>query len=217
MFQFSFISGIKKTGARTAIAASVAIMAIIGPDSSTYAQSGANSASNSAPPRTGWMEKFKPAAQPVAVPETIFTGMDGVELTLKDFRGKIVLLNFWATWCGPCVREMPSLERLHRKLAGDGFTVLALSEDRKGWEKITPFRKQLGLTDLPLYHDVGSKMMFAAKARGLPTTILIGRDGAELGRLTGPAEWDSDEAVALVRHYIARNQSEVEPLGAPNR
>lgn len=150
------------------------------------------------------MEKFEPAGKPAQAPDTVFTAEDGAQRTLKDFRGKIVLLNFWATWCGPCVREMPSLERLHNKLAGADFTVIALSEDRKGWEKITPFREQIGLTTLPLFHDVGSKMMFAAKARGLPTTLLIGRDGRELGRLTGPAEWDSDESVALMRYYIDR-------------
>lgn len=150
------------------------------------------------------MEKFEPSGTPVAAPDTLFTDSKGRERTLRDFRGKIVLVNFWATWCGPCVREMPSLERLHAKLAGKNFTVIALSEDRKGWDKITPFRKQLGLTELPLFHDVRSKMMFAAKARGLPTTILVGRNGQELGRLTGPAEWDTDETVALIRYYIAK-------------
>ena len=150
------------------------------------------------------MKKFEPAGDPAKAPDTVFTTEDGAERTLKDFRGKIVLVNFWATWCGPCVREMPSLERLHNKLGGVDFAVIALSEDRKGWEKITPFRKRIGLTTLPLFHDVSSKMMFATKARGLPTTLLIGRDGTELGRLTGPAEWDSDEAVALMRHYIGR-------------
>ena len=200
MFQFGFISGIKKTGALAVIATGVAIMAIIGADSSTYALA----AAESGPPRTGWMEKFEPAEKPARAPDTVFTAEDGAKLTLKDFRGRIVLLNFWATWCGPCVREMPSLERLHKKLGTANFTVIALSEDRKGWEKITPFRKQIGLTTLPLFHDVSSKMMFAARARGLPTTLLIGRDGRELGRLTGPAEWDSDEAVALMRYYIGR-------------
>ena len=150
------------------------------------------------------MEKFELAAAPGPAPATIFTTEDGTKRTLESFRGKIVLLNFWATWCGPCVREMPSLERLHNTLNGADFTVIALSEDRKGWEKITPFRKQIGLKTLPLFHDVSSKMMFAAKTRGLPTTLLIGRDGQELGRLTGPAEWDSDEAVALMRYYIGR-------------
>ena len=71
-----------------------------------------------------------------------------------------------------------------------------------GWKKIGPFRDKLNLRDLPLYHDAKSKMMFASKARGLPTTILIGRDGRELGRLTGLAEWDTDEAIALMRYYI---------------
>ena len=150
------------------------------------------------------MEKFKPAGTSVAAPDAIFTDSKGRERTLQDFRGKIVLVNFWATWCGPCVREMPSLERLHAKLAGKNFTVIALSEDRKGWDKITPFRKQLGLTGLPLFHDVDSKMMLAAKAPGLPTTILVGRNGQELGRLIGFVEWDADEAVALIRYYIEK-------------
>lgn len=150
------------------------------------------------------MKKFEPASAPAALPATIFTEQDGTKRVLADFGGRVVLMNFWATWCGPCVREMPSLERLHKKLGGPDFTVIALSADRKGWEKILPFRKDLGLTALPLFHDVGSKMMFGAKVRGLPTTILVGRDGRELGRLTGHAEWDSDEAVALMRHYIGR-------------
>jgi len=200
--QFGLLSGIKKTGARAAFATGVAIMAIIGADSSTYTRADTVSAVNSAPPRTGWMEKFEPAATPSALPAAVFTEQNGKKRALADFGGRIVLMNFWATWCGPCVREMPSLERLHRKLGSKNFIVIALSQDRKGWEKITPFRKDLGLAALPLFHDVGSKMMFGARVRGLPTTILIGRDGRELGRLTGHAEWDSDEAVALLRHYI---------------
>jgi thiol-disulfide isomerase/thioredoxin len=203
MIQFGFKSGIKKNGAVSAgIAACVAIMAIIGADSSTYARDNGDSG----PPRTGWMEKFEPSPNPAPAPETTFTDESGTELTLRNFRGRVVLVNFWATWCGPCVREMPSLERLHNKLKGPDFSVIALSEDRKGWEKIGPFRDKLNLHDLPLYHDVKSKMMFATKARGLPTTLLIGRDGTELGRLTGHAEWDTDEAVALMRYYIGRSR-----------
>jgi len=203
MIQFGFKSGIKKNGAVSAgIAACVAIMAIIGADSSTYARDNGDSG----PPRTGWMEKFEQSSNPAPAPETTFTDESGTELTLRNFRGRVVLVNFWATWCGPCVREMPSLERLHNKLKGPDFSVIALSEDRKGWEKIGPFRDKLNLQDLPLYHDVKSKMMFATKARGLPTTLLIGRDGTELGRLTGPAEWDTDEAVALIRYYIGRSR-----------
>ena len=189
--QFGLISGIKKTGARAALATGLAIMAIIGADSSTYARSDTVSGAIT-------------AASPAPLPAAGFTEQGGKMRALKDFGGQIVLMNFWATWCGPCVREMPSLERLHQKLGSRDFTVIALSEDRKGWEKITPFRQELGLTALPLFHDVGSKMMFGAKVRGLPTTILIGRDGRELGRLTGHAEWDSDEAVALMRYYLSK-------------
>ena len=202
--QFGLISGIKKTGARAALTTGLAIMAIIGADSSTYARSNTVSGAITAPPRTGWMKKFTPAASPAPLPAAGFAEQGGKMRALKDFGGQIVLMNFWATWCGPCVREMPSLERLHQKLGSRDFTVIALSEDRKGWEKITSFRQELGLTALPLFHDVGSKMMFGAKVRGLPTTILIGRDGRELGRLTGHAEWDSDEAVALMRYYLSK-------------
>ncbi len=151
---------------------------------------------------------FEPAAAAGRIPDTIFTDEAGRELTISDFRGRIVLMNFWATWCGPCVREMPALERLSARLGGDDFAVIALSEDRNGWEKIGPFRDKLGLKSLALYHDVKSVMMFGTKARGLPTTILIGRDGRELGRLTGPAEWDSEDAVALMRHYIGKKAAD---------
>jgi thiol-disulfide isomerase/thioredoxin len=201
MVRISFLAKNRKTGAvAAALAAGVAIMAILGADSSTYA----NQVAKSGPPLTGGMEKFDAAENPVQMPETVFTDKSGRELTLKNFRGKIVLLNFWATWCGPCVREMPSLERLHTMLQGNDFTVIALSEDRRGWDKITRFQDKVGLKGLPLFHDVSSKMMFATKARGLPTTILVGRDGKELGRLTGSAGWDTDEAVALIRYYIGR-------------
>ena len=170
-------------------------MAIIGADSSAYATS-------APPPRAGSVEKFAVAADPAPAPAGTFTDQSGKAHSLADYRGRVVLLNFWATWCAPCVKEMPSLAKLQTRLAGPGFTVVALSEDRQGWKKIAPFRDRHKLGALPIFHDEKSTLMFAIKARGLPTTLLIGRKGRVLGRLTGPADWDSREAVALLKHYI---------------
>lgn len=133
-----------------------------------------------------------------------FVDEAGRSLTLEAFRGKIVLVNFWATWCGPCIRELPSLARLQAKLGGDEFIVIAISEDRKGWEVMRPFLDGAGLEDLSAYHDRRGLTMAALKAKRLPTTVLIGRGGREIGRVESPAEWDSPEAVALIEYYVAR-------------
>jgi thiol-disulfide isomerase/thioredoxin len=154
------------------------------------------------PPLFGSMRNFTPAASPGPAPQTPFYDRGGIPRTLADFRGKIVLVNFWATWCGPCVREMPSLVRLQQSLAGSDFTVLALSQDLKGWSVIDPFVKRHGLERLPVYLDRNMGFGHGQRVEGLPTTILYGRDGRALGRLAGIAEWDSKEAAALVRHYI---------------
>jgi thiol-disulfide isomerase/thioredoxin len=172
-------------------------MAIIGVRSSAVASAGR-------PALTGELASFQWASGVQAAPATDFADETGKARTLADFRGRVVLVNFWATWCAPCVREMPSLERLQAALGGPDFTVIALSEDRSGWDKIGPFREKLGLKALPLFHDLRSAAMFAVKATSLPTTVLYDRDGTEIGRLARPAEWDSPEAVALIRHYLDR-------------
>ena len=155
------------------------------------------------PPRTGLMSNFILSAASAPAPQSPFVDDKGVAYTLANFRDRIVLVNFWATWCAPCVREMPSLKRLQAKLGGGKFAVLALSEDRRGWEVIAPFLAKLDLRGLPAFHDVRSDLMRAFSIQGLPTTILFGRDGREIGRLVGAAEWDSAEAIALVEHYLA--------------
>ena len=155
----------------------------------------------STPPRTGWMQNFTVAEAGPPAPGTAFTRRNGESYTLEKFRGKVVLVNFWATWCGPCVRELPSLKRLNARLGGDRLAILALSQDRGGWDRIKPFWEKHGLGGLTAFHDAKALTARAAKVRALPTTVLYGRDGRELGRLTGHAEWDSDEALALLRHY----------------
>jgi thiol-disulfide isomerase/thioredoxin len=139
---------------------------------------------------------------PASVPDLSFTGGDGKPLTLADFKGRVVLLNLWATWCGPCVEEMPSLDRLQARLGGPDFTVLALSLDRQGPSLVAPFLEKLAVRNLAMYLDTGNAAMRALKIRGLPTTVLLDRDGREVGRIEGAAAWDSPAAEALVRFHI---------------
>jgi thiol-disulfide isomerase/thioredoxin len=155
-----------------------------------------------APPLTGWMQNFTPTEPAGPALEGKLLAEDGNVVALSDFRGKLVLVNFWATWCGPCIHEMPTLVRLHQKLGGRDFQIVALSEDRGGWAVITPFVTKNNLATLPVYHDPGGKAARALGVKGLPTTILFDGSGRELGRLAGVAEWDSDEVVALIRFYM---------------
>jgi thiol-disulfide isomerase/thioredoxin len=154
------------------------------------------------PPLAGWMMNFTPAAVVAPAPQFRIQDRDLKMLGLDDFRGRLVLVNFWATWCGPCVREMPTLLRLQQKLGGKDFQVVALSVNRAGWKVIPPFFKKYNLAGLPSYHDPAGKAAGALGIKGLPTTILFDRTGRELGRLTGIAEWDSKEVVALMRFYM---------------
>ena len=120
----------------------------------------------------------------------------------------MVLLNFWATWCSPCRREMPALDRLQAALGGPDFEVVAVSLDRGSDEGPAGFLKETGVTHLQLYHDGSVRAGAAFNVFGMPTTLLIGRKGEILGRLVGPAEWDDASAQALVEAAIAGSASQ---------
>jgi thiol-disulfide isomerase/thioredoxin len=139
------------------------------------------------------------------VPSVQFLAGDGSKRSLNDYRGKGIVLNFWATWCAPCVREMPQLDRLSALVKGNGIEVLTISEDRKGQELAPKFYKQNGLNDLPVLVDVKSGLSRALKVKGLPTTVLIDSHGKEIGRILGIAEWDSSEIVGFVREHMSPN------------
>jgi len=139
---------------------------------------------------------------PRSLPDIQFENGQGEAMSLADFRGKVVLLNIWATWCAPCRREMPTLERLQAELGGEDFEVVALSIDRNGLPVVKEFYEELGLQQLGMYIDPSGKASRELSALGVPTTLLIDRDGNELGRLAGPAEWDSPEMVAFIRGHI---------------
>jgi len=163
-------------------------------------------AASLAPPLTGWMQNFTPADPVGPAPKLEVLKKDGTVLSLDKFRGKLVLVNFWATWCAPCIREMPSLATLQKKRGGKDFTVLALSQDFREWAAVNPFLEKHKLDGLPIYVDRKSATGRKLKVIGLPTSVLLSRDGKVLGQLKGIAEWDAPEALVLIDYYKALGQ-----------
>ena len=147
------------------------------------------------------------ASVPRPLPELLFQDANGKALALTDFSGKLVLLNVWATWCTPCRKEMPALDRLQQQLGGPGFEVVALSIDRGGAAAVQAFYEELDIRALSVYVDRTSEAASKLGAIGIPTTILVDREGRELWRKVGPAEWDSAEALELLRRYMGGGPS----------
>lgn len=159
----------------------------------------------------GALQGFVVHPMPKVVPEIHFQDMEGRMRTLGDFRGKIVLVNIWATWCGPCREEMPTLDRLQAELGGPDFEVVALSIDRGGFDVIAKFFAEVGVQDLPMYLDSDMAASSALSAVGLPTSLLIDRDGTEIGRLIGPATWDAPEMVEFIRSRLSKKSTSLGP------
>jgi thiol-disulfide isomerase/thioredoxin len=150
----------------------------------------------------GQMAAFVFRKAPEPLPETAFVDASGKPRSLQDWRGKVVLLNLWATWCAPCRKEMPSLDRLQAELGSDTFEVVAVSVDKTGIDGAKRFLDQIKVARLGVYADPSVRLGSALKAIGMPSTVLIDREGREIGRLVGPAEWDSDEAKALIQAVL---------------
>ncbi len=168
------------------------------PEAATKPQAAAPSAAAN-PLATGDMMTFVYKKTPEAVPSFKFEDGAGAEKSLADWRGKVVLLNLWATWCAPCRKEMPALDRLQKELGGDNFEVVAISVDRQGAPASKKFLDDTKSANLKLYVESSSRSVGTLKAAGLPTTILIDKEGREIGRLAGPAEWDSADAKRLIQ------------------
>jgi thiol-disulfide isomerase/thioredoxin len=146
--------------------------------------------------------KFSFLDQPRPVPELHFVDGDEQAMSLADFRGRAVLLNIWATWCVPCRKEMPTLDRLQAQLGGPDFQVVTLSIDHGGVPVVRQFYAELGLKALSIYVDQSAQAATALGTIGVPTTLLIDRQGREVGRKIGPAEWDSPQVIALLREHL---------------
>ena len=135
-------------------------------------------------------------------PELSFKGAGDRALKLQDLKGKTLLVNFWATWCVPCRKEMPALDRLQGQLGGSEFEVVAINVDTSRLDRPKAFLRDTGIAHLGSYSDPSADVLQQLKVNGgfigLPTTLLIDKDGCELGRIAGPAEWSSPDAIALI-------------------
>ena len=148
----------------------------------------------------GNYQKTKNKATDINIP---FLGASSKEITLADYLGKGVILNFWATWCAPCVREMPQLNRLSAFVHENEIEVLTISVDLNGIKSVPKFYKSYNLYDLPVLVDQKGILMRSFEAKGLPTTVLINQHGQEVGRVVGPAEWDTVEIIDYVRQCLS--------------
>ena len=153
-------------------------------------------------PRLG---EFIPNSPPIPAPTISVVDLAGNTVSLSDFAGGLVLINFWATWCEPCLREMPSIERMQSRL-GNKITVVAISEDRGGSKTVEPFINKLGLKSSKTYLDPKSDAGRAFKVAGLPTSFLIDREGRVLGRVEGAAEWDSPKLLGILKSVLGGDE-----------
>ena len=150
--------------------------------------------------------EFIPAATPQPAPPVAFTDLKGKPASLADLKGKPAVVNLWATWCQPCLKEMPSLDRLQDRLAGK-LMVAAVAEDQGGAAKVEPFAAKLGLKQLKLYLDPKSAVVHAFAVRGLPTSLILDADGRVVGRVEGAADWTSAKMLAALQPFLGNGSS----------
>jgi thiol-disulfide isomerase/thioredoxin len=143
-----------------------------------------------------------PVDPPVELPEVSFVAADGTPHRLSEFAGHGMVVNFWATWCGPCVAELPALAALSRTLAPDDIAVLTLSSDRGGAAVVQGYFDEHGITGLPVLLDLHGEGARAVGARGIPTSLVIDKRGRERARLEGSADWSAPEAALMVRRLV---------------
>ncbi|MBB1490698.1 TlpA family protein disulfide reductase [Paracoccus sp. MC1854] len=137
------------------------------------------------------------------VPDVEFTDLDGGTHRLADWQGKVVLLNFWATWCAPCREEMPSLDALQKAKGGEDFEVVTVASGRNTAAAIHRFFEESGVTDLPTLTDPQMRLARAFGVMAMPVTVLIDAEGREVARMSGDADWSSPAALALVDQMLA--------------
>jgi thiol-disulfide isomerase/thioredoxin len=159
-----------------------------------------------APLAHGEVAAITMATAPLRLPDLAFEDGAGKPRKLSDWRGRTLLVNLWATWCVPCRKEMPALERLQTRLGGPNFEVVAINIDTRDHEKPKTFLREANLTRLGYFSDHNAKVFqdlkAVGRALGMPTSVLVDGQGCEIGTIAGPADWASDEAIKLVTAAI---------------
>ena len=153
--------------------------------------------------------------QPIA--SIKFEDESGQTRSLAEFKGRVVVVNIWATWCVPCRREMPTLDHLQAALGGPDFEVVPVSIDRGGIDTIRKFYADIAVRNLAMYVDTSGRALRELGAIGLPTTLLVNRNGEEIGRIVGPAEWDSAELLQFFRSIIAKQDDTTNSIDRTDR
>lgn len=155
-------------------------------------------------------ENYQPVITGAEAPDFTALTQDGQAVRLSDYEGRVVLVNVWATWCPPCIEEMPSLQRLYESLEGSDFEILAVSVDSRAGEinatgreggKVWDYGQRLGLT-FPLVHDADARIQQIYQTTGVPETFIVGRDGVIYKKVAGPTDWDAPENQELVRRLL---------------
>lgn len=153
--------------------------------------------------RANALDNFSLTEGKPPVPNIQFTNAKGDLLNLTDYRGKVILLNAWATWCGPCINEMPGLDKTQGLLGGDDFQVVPVSMDRNGPLTVDLFFREHNLKNLPILLEHKSQIAINLKPQGLPFTLLIDREGNEIGRALGEVFWNAPEGIELLKKYLS--------------
>jgi len=150
---------------------------------------------------TGAMKKLV-FSEATEISDIAVTGEDGREVRLSDYKGKIVLVNFWATWCAPCRKEMPELSELQDAFKNEPFEVVTIATARSARVKVDKFLDEIEVTNLPRHIDENMALARASIVLALPVTVILNKEGQEIARLKGDAEWASDEAKALIQALL---------------
>jgi cytochrome c biogenesis protein CcmG/thiol:disulfide interchange protein DsbE len=145
----------------------------------------------------------RPLQEGVPAPDFSFSDLDGKRVGLSDYKGKVVLVNIWATWCPPCREEMPSMQKLYEKFKGKGFEILAVSIDATGRKAVTPFVQKLNLT-FPVLLDPKGKIQGLYRITGVPESFIVDREGILVNKVIGPMDWSGPEVFRFFQELIQK-------------